>query len=211
MAQFSIFVGVDVSKDRLDVHCLPGGEAFAVDNTAAGRAALVARLRRLAREGAPAVGFEASGGYERALGAALRAAGLAAFRLDAGQTRSFARARRQRAKTDRIDAAVIAQALAARHDRLTPYAPDPRRERIALHLRLRERRIAMITMLKAQLETLDDAALRRLVTRQIDHLRRIVLTIEKAMRDLIEADAEMAGLYRRLIAAPGVGPLSPQP
>lgn len=208
MAQFNMFVGVDVSKARLDVHCLPGGETFAVDNTGKGRKALVARLLRMARAGGPlAVAFEASGGYERRLGKALVLAGLTAFLLHAGQTRSFALARRQHAKTDKLDALVIARALGALHDGLKPYVFDPRRERIVEHLRLRDRQIVTITMLKSQLEILEDAALRRIVTREIDQIERIVAMIEKAMRDIILADAELAGLYRRLLAAPGVGPI----
>lgn len=207
MTRFSIFVGIDVAKARLDVHCLPGGETFAVANDKSGRKALLTRLRQIARGSAIAVGFEASGGYEQKLGAALVKAGLACFRLDAAQVRSFARARRQRAKTDALDAALIAQALAALHEELPPFVPDPQRERLAAHLRLRERQIAMTVALKAQLETLEDTTLRRMVTRQIKTLEALVLTIEKAMREIILADAGMAGLYRRLLAAPGVGPI----
>ena len=208
MAQFTLFVGVDVSKARLDVHCLPGGETFAVDNTGKGRKALVARLLGMTRAGGPlAVAFEASGGYERRLGKALVQGGLTAFLLHAGQTRSFAHARRQRAKTDRLDARTIAQAIGALHDGLTPYVFDARRERIAEHLRLRDRQIVTITMLKSQLEILEDAALRRIVTREIDQIERIVAMIEKAMRDAIAADAGLADLYRRLLAVPGVGPI----
>ena len=99
------FVGIDVSKDRLDVHLLPSGRAFAVPRTGAGLDQLTGELRRLA----PAlVVLEATGGFELTVAAALSAAGLPLAVVNPRQIRDFARATGRLAKTDTLDAAMIA-------------------------------------------------------------------------------------------------------
>ena len=105
MASQDVFVGIDVSKDRLDVHVRPLGVGFSVGNEAAGYAALIARLRSLRVK---RIVLEATGGYERALWLALSEAGLVAAVVNPRQVREFARAAGRLAKTDRLDAAVIA-------------------------------------------------------------------------------------------------------
>jgi transposase len=102
------FVGIDVSKHRLDVHSRPSGERFAIDHDEEGVAALVGRLAALAP--APAlVVLEATGGMEVRLAAALAAAGLPVAVVNPRRVRAFARATGRLAKTDRLDAAVIAR------------------------------------------------------------------------------------------------------
>jgi len=101
-----MFVGIDVSKDRLDVHVQPSGEAFAVARQGEGLDQLVERLRALP---AALVVLEATGGYETVVAAALAAAGLPLVVVNPRQVRDFARAAGQLAKTDRLDARIIAR------------------------------------------------------------------------------------------------------
>lgn len=101
----TIVVGIDVSKDRLDVALRPGGEAFFVARDEAGLKQLVARLKPLAPR---IVALEATGGFETLVTAALAAGGLSVAIVNPAQVRAFAQALGQRAKTDLIDAAVIA-------------------------------------------------------------------------------------------------------
>ena len=101
----NIIVGIDVSKDRLDVAVRPSGEAFAVERNARGLEALVARLRELSPH---VVALEATGGFETVVAAALAAAGLPVAIVNPAQVRAFAKALGKRAKTDPIDAAVTA-------------------------------------------------------------------------------------------------------
>jgi len=105
MASPGVFVGIDVSKDRLDVYVRPLGIGFSVSNEAAGYGELIARLRPLRTK---RIVREATGGYERALWLALSEAGLVAAVVNPRQVREFARAAGQLAKTDRLDAQVIA-------------------------------------------------------------------------------------------------------
>jgi transposase len=102
----AIFVGIDVSKDRLDVHVLPGAEAFAVARDGRGLEALVERLRALAPT---LVAVEATGGFEMIVAAAVAGAKLPLAVVNPAQIRHFAQALGQRAKSDPIDASVIAR------------------------------------------------------------------------------------------------------
>ena len=111
-----VYVGIDVSKDRLDVHVHPLGEAFAVERGGAGLEELIARLRPLLPV---LVALEATGGFETVAAAALAGAGLPLAVVNPAQVRHYAQALGRRAKTDAIDAAVIARFAAATR-------PEPR-------------------------------------------------------------------------------------
>jgi len=100
-----MFVGIDVSKDRLDVHLRPSAEAFAVPRDSEAVEALAARLQNLAPE---LIVLEATGGFETVVAAGLAAAGLPLAVVNPRQIRDFARAVGRLAKTDPLDAAVIA-------------------------------------------------------------------------------------------------------
>jgi transposase len=99
------FVGIDVSKDRLDVHLRPSGQAFAVPRDSGGLDRLLARLRT---EPPGLVVLEATGGFEVTVAAALAGAGLPLAVVNPRQIRDFARATGRLAKTDRLDAEAIA-------------------------------------------------------------------------------------------------------
>jgi transposase len=101
-----MFVGIDVAKDRLDVHLRPLGQTWAVGRDAAGLASLVERLAASAPQ---LVVLEATGGFEVAVAAALVAAQLPLAVVNPRQIRDFARATGRLAKTDRLDAEAIAR------------------------------------------------------------------------------------------------------
>jgi transposase len=102
----AIAIGIDVSKDKLDVHVLPARTAFAVPRTGAGIEELAARLAALAPK---VVAIEATGGFETIVAAGLAGAGLPLVVVNPAQVRHYAQAVGQRAKTDPIDAAMIAR------------------------------------------------------------------------------------------------------
>lgn len=105
-------IGIDVARDWLDIHCLPGGMHIRFANTNTGHQ----RLIELTQSARAIVCFEAIGGQEWRLWAALDAAGTEARQLPPAQIRAFAASRGTRAKTDRIDAELIAHFLAFRPD-----------------------------------------------------------------------------------------------
>ena len=101
-----MFVGIDVSKDRLDVHLRPSAESFAVARDGQGLEQLVARL---ATAGPELVVLEATGGFEITVAAAVAAGGLPLAVVNPAQIRAVARAIGRLAKTDRLDAELIAR------------------------------------------------------------------------------------------------------
>src|SRR3954449_1967696 len=129
------FVGIDVSKHRLDVHARPSGESFATDYDDEGVAGLVERLAALA----PAlVVLEATGGLEVRLAAALAAAGLPVAVVNPRQVRAFARATGRLAKTDRLDAEAIARFAEAVRPPVRPLPDEATRHLGALVARRRQ-------------------------------------------------------------------------
>lgn len=167
------FVGVDVSKQRLDVHVLPQGEAFAVARTPAGIGELVDRIAPLAPY---LVTLEATGGLESIVLAALAGAGLPVVAVNPRQIRDFARATGKLAKTDAIDAAVIARFAQAVRPEPRPL-PDKEARALA---ELVARRRQVIEMAVAERNR------RRLVAAKpvIRSIDRILAALERQLGDL---------------------------
>jgi transposase len=198
----ALYVGIDVAKDWLDVAVQPGGEPWRVGHDAAGLAALVARLDGLA----PAlVVLEASGGYERPVLAALTAAGLPAALVNPRQTRAFARATGQLAKTDRLDAQVLARFAQAVQP---PARPVPPVETQVLAATLARRR-HLLEMLAAEQNRRRTAlpALRPHLDAHIAWLKGALKEIDGELERQIAADPAWRERADLLRSAPGVGPV----
>src|SRR5947208_9266700 len=139
----AIYVGIDVSKAQLDVHVRPSGEAFAVARDGKGLNELIERLRGVAPR---LVAIEATGGYETIAAAAIAGAHLPLAVVNPAQVRHFAQAVGKRAKTDPIDASVIARFAEA-------VKPEPRElpdEAARLLAELVSRRAQLIEMVVAE-------------------------------------------------------------
>lgn len=121
----TLTAGIDVSKDTLDLATYPTNDPVRLPNTPDGHTALAARLA-----GVRLVVIEATGGYEIAAVAALHLAGIPVAVVNPRQARDFARVLGRHAKTDRVDAAVLAE-FAARIDPPPTVPPDPDREALA--------------------------------------------------------------------------------
>ena len=201
MASQGVFVGIDISKDRLDVHVRPVGIGFSVSNEAAGYAALIARLRPLRTK---RIVFEATGGYERALWLALTEAGLVAAVVNPRQVRQFARASGRLAKTDRLDAAVIAH-FAETFSPVGIRNPDPVADRLGEHVLYRRSLKEEIVALENQLRRLETPVLRERAERRLKGLRADVKEIEREMRAIVDSDPAKKALFACLTALKGVG------
>jgi len=170
-------VGVDVSKKQLDVALLPGNEAFAEVNDEAGIKAVVERLLGIRPD---LVVMEATGGYETACATAVSAAGFRTAVVNPRQVRAFARATGQLAKTDRIDARVLAHFGAAIDPQVTPMADEQTRELQAMLVR-RGQLVAMRTQEKNRLAMAVGAV------RQ--PIKEHVAWLDKAQRAGLDADS----------------------
>jgi transposase len=197
-------VGIDVSKDKLDVHVLPQGESFSVSRDAKGIEELINRLAPLE----PAViGIEATGGFERVAAAGLASAGLPLVVINPAQVRAFARSLGQRAKTDPIDAAVIARFVEAIKPPIRPL-PD---EETQLLSDLVTRRSQIIQMIVAERQR-EKRAINRHVRKS---LARLIKALEKEINSIDEEiDGTLRGspIWREkedlLVSVPGVGSIT---
>ena len=195
-------VGIDVSKAWLDVAVLPGGKTFRLSNDATGWAGLIAKLKPHAVR---AIGVEPSGGYERDLVRVLRRAGLSVRVVNPHRVRLYAKALGRLAKTDAIDAQVIARftaELPAREPRC-----DPTAERMAELIVARRQITEDKVRLANQLEQVRDPALRRMQTRRLRRLEAEILLISKRLAELVEADPDKARQDRLIQSFPGIGPI----
>src|SRR5689334_7466715 len=176
MDQTATFVGIDVSKARLDGHCRPDGSTFHQANDEPGIAALVDRLTALR----PAlVVLEATGGLEAPLAAALGAAGLPVAVVNPRQVRDFARAAGKLAKTDALDAAVLAHFAEAIRPQARPL-PDEQARRLDEVLTRRRQRIAMRTAERNRLATVaGPKAVRQDLASHIKYLDRRIKEMDR--------------------------------
>jgi transposase len=194
-------VGIDVSKDRLDVHVLASGEAFFESNDAAG----VERLAERLKEQQPAlVALEATGGFETLAAAALSAAGLPVAVVNPAQVRSFADALGKHAKTDAIDAAVIARFAQASGIEAKPLADA--QTRLFADLVARRRQImAMIVAEEARLKRAAERQLRKSITRLLAALKRELESIDGDLDKQVRASPAWRIKENLLSSVPGVG------
>ncbi len=193
-------IGVDVAEQWIDAFFNSGNRAERVPVSSAA----LDDFARRARD--HLVVFEASGGCERPLAEALARAGVAFSKVNARQARDFARATGRLAKTDRVDAAVLAEMGRALRPRITP-PPDAARTRLADLVARREDLCAMLRAETSRLRRARDRAVRRDITSLIRVLRRRIETLEQSIAAQVAAHDGMARDSRRLQTVPGVGPL----
>lgn len=196
-----LYLGVDVSKDHLDA-CHPTRGAFRIDNAPQAIRALVAQARR---DGLWVV-FEATGGHDRPLRDALEAADVPFSRLNPRQARDFARASGLLAKTDRVDARMLAEFGRRMQPPRTPAVPAIRKQLQALATRRRqlvEARKEEATRLAQTADPVARADIRAMVAILARHIR----DFEARIAALVAADPELAQAARRLQGVPGVGPV----
>lgn len=196
-----VTVGIDVSKDRLDVAVRPSGEAFSVARAATGIDDLIARLRGLAPD---LVALEATGGLETVVTAALAAAGLPVVVVNPAQVRAFATAIGQRAKTDPIDARVIAHFVAATRPAVRPL-PDAETRFLA---DLVQRRRQIIDMIGAESQRRKRAPerLARSIDRLIRALQKELTSVDGDIDDAVRNSPAWRETEDLLTSVPGVGP-----
>jgi len=202
MSTLPVWVGLDVAKETLDVAVRPSGELWSTPNTEGGITALLARLRSLH----PAlVVCEATGGFERAAIAALAAAGVPVVVANPRQVRDFARSTGQLAKTDALDAGILA--LFAERVRPTPRPlPDDAAQLLDAVLTRRRQLLEMLTAEKNRLG-FAPKPLHRGIQAHIRWLERQVDDVTKELATLIEASPVWRAKDDLLQSVPGVGPI----
>jgi transposase len=194
--------GIDIGKRRLDV-AVHGGEELELANAPAAVKALVVWLKS---RGVGRVGMEATGGYEKAVRQGLEAAGFEVVVHQPIEVRLFAKLKRLKAKTDRIDAVLIAAAT-AQVDTVKA-AADPRLTELAERLTAYEQISDQLAQMKTILEHVTLKDVRRLFMARIRALESLKKTLADQARSRIEAHADLKERYQLLISLPGVGPIT---
>jgi transposase len=195
-------IGVDVSKNQLDVAARPSGERSRFANDEAGRAELVAHLAKLKPE---RVLLEPTGGYEAPVVAALKAAKLPVIVVNARQVRQFAQAAGRLAKTDQIDADVIAHFGEALRPEVRELPDEARLQLEALVTRRRQ----LIDIRAGELKRKQTAP--AVVHPSIDHvvafLTKQIEDIDSDLKKLVDSTPEWSATDELLQSVPGVGPV----
>jgi transposase len=194
-----VTIGVDISKDALDIYRLPDGQSRRFSNDAAGHHALIAFIGK----SADLVVFEPTGPYHRAFEAALAKKGLAFVKVNPRQARRFAEATGKLAKTDRIDAANLARMGAVLN--LPPR--DPRPEILNEIKELYVAREALVkdrTAAKNREKQLTLPLLKRQADQRLAQIERQITAIEAEIRARLAADPALARRLEILTSIPSV-------
>jgi transposase len=193
--------GIDVSKVTLDVAIHGRAEISQVPNTTAGWKVLAATL---GAAGVTRVGIEATGGYERGVVSQLRDKGIEVTVLQPVQVKAFGMLSLRRAKTDRIDAALIAACTHVLGEQ-GKLAPDARFEKLGDHLTFIEQVEADIARLKTRLEHIRDKRLRRSVEASVkrEQMRRLVEI--KHLIAAVRAHDDLVRRFHLILSVPSVG------
>lgn len=201
MKEYTDFVGVDISKDRLDVHVRSTGKAFFVANT---QSAATKMLKRFG----PHVAFacEASGGYERALLCAANSLGCPIYRLHPADVRAFARLRGKRAKTDPLDAQLIAAAAATAVECRHPVQLDESAEDLRDLMILRDRCIEDIKVWRGHVTRMRGQGL-RFAKARLRSAEGAKHSANKQIKKHIADHKTMACKAARIATVPGAGPV----
>ena len=200
-------IGIDVSRDWLDIYCLSDGKRLRLPNTVEGHA----RLVDLAEPVSALVCFEATGGQEWRLWSALDAAGIATRQLPPAQIKAFAASRGTRAKTDRIDAELIARFMVFRPDagRTLPH------EKIRLLRALVSKRGQLVETRKrllAQIKAHAKLASGEMFANMDEELKGLldcqIAGLEAQIAQVIAADENLTTTADILRSVPGIGPVA---
>lgn len=194
-----ITIGIDVSKDHLDAHRLPDGARRRFDNAPRGHKALVAWIGAVPAR----VVYEPTGPYHRKLEAALDLVGMPIVKVNPRQSRRFAEATGQLAKTDGLDAAML-----ARMGALLSLEPRPVRSAILndlkdLHL-AREALVKDRTAARNRAKSISIALLKRHNEARLRQIEQQIVAVDAAIRALIQSDRVLAHRFAILLSIPGI-------
>ena len=195
------FVGIDVSKHRLDVHVRPSGQTLTAARDSTGLQQLVGSLRKLA----PAlIVLEATGGFEITVAAALASAGLPLAVVNPRQIRDFARATGRLAKTDALDAQVIALFAERIRPEPRPLA-DADSQNLAELIARRRQVVEMIGMETNRLYQVRNARVQRMLRTTVNTLTAQLAELDRDIDDTIKRSPVWRAADNLLTSVPGIG------
>lgn len=195
-------IGIDISKASLDCHAYPVGAERQFANTAKGHKALISWLRKWQVE---RIAYEATATYHRALEAAL--ADWPCVKLNPERARRFAQATGVLAKTDRIDAILLARMAATLRPPIRP-ARSAQQAQLAELINARDGLVRDRTAIKNREKNLTLDILKRQCRHRLEQIERHLATLDAEIASLIAADPALARRHQILTSIAGVGPLT---
>ena len=193
--------GIDTAKDKLDVAIHGQPNTWTVTNSLPGWKRLAGEL---AKAGVQRIGIEATGGYERGVTRHLQGAGFIVVVLQPLQVKAFAKLHLRRAKSDRIDAILIAACTVA-IDARNKMPPDPRLDALTDHLTFIEQVEEDIARGKTRLEHISDNRLRRSVNADIARLEKRCNAELKRLIGAMRGHADLARRFELVLSVPSIG------
>jgi len=193
-------VGVDISKDTLDVHLHPAGLARRFSNTPKGCRVLIGWLAQIT---IARVAFEPTGAYHHGFERQLTEAGLPLCKVNPRQARRFAEAIGRQAKTDAVDAAMLARLAALLEPPVRPVISAALDEMKELHV-ARRALVKDRTAAMNRDHTRRSALLKRQATQRLAQIERQISAIDAALRALLAADPALKSRFDILVSIPGV-------
>ena len=197
-----VFVGIDVSKKQLDVAVLPGKLRFRIPNTDSGIHQLIQRLTPLQPQ---LILLEATGGYEILAAASLSQANLTVHVINPRQVRDFARSTGRLAKTDILDAQILAHFAAVVQPEPRPW-PDAQQRELAALMARRRQLVDMIVMEENRLQATFFPRVRQSLQEHLHYLKKQLKELERDLDDFIRQSPLWLEKVQLLQSVPGVGP-----
>lgn len=194
-------VGIDVSKDHLDIAVIPHGEGFQVSNDDAGIGELA---KRFAAHPPNVIALEATGGFENLAAAGLTAAGFAVIIVNPAQVRAYASAVGKKAKTDAIDAGLIAAFVQATKPQIRPL-PDAQTQELSELVTRRRQIVQMITAEENRSRMALAKQSRKSIKRLLAALRRELESLDADLDDHIRNSPVWRVREALMTSVPGVG------
>jgi len=197
-----IIVGIDVAKDKLDIALLPSGESFVAARDADGLEALSQRLLALDPH---VVAIEATGGYETIVAATLSELGLPVVVVNPAQVRAYAKALGKRAKTDPLDALVIARFAEATRPDVRPL-PDAAARLLSDLVTRRRQIVAMMAAERQRQKRLLEKRLQKSIEQLLEALQKALSAIEIDIDEAVRGSPLWLAQEDLLQSVPGIGP-----
>lgn len=204
MHQIPTYAGIDVSGEQLDVHIRPSGQEFSIPNTSSGARKAASRIMRA---GASLVVMESTGRLEAASAGVIEAAGVPVAVVNPGRVREFAKATGRLAKTDRVDAAVIAHYAEAIKPQPTPQ-PTPEERAMQELVDRRSDLTGMRTAEQNRLKRTSTGSVRRRIQAHLSWLEGELKRVEEEIRAATNANDQWRERADLLSSVPGVGPVT---
>lgn len=199
-----IFVGVDVSKDRLDIYLARINKPFQVENTDRGFKDFVKELSRY--EGIECIAFESTGGYEAKMAGALEKAGYQTWRIDPSRIKAFIRSEGIKAKTDTIDARMIALFASQKQRSYTPKPLPENHSELRALVKRKEALTDMISMEKKRLKhPLQTGFTQESIADMMQLMEKQKSLIEKKIKEVVASDDSWKEKAAIIQSIPGVG------